>query len=161
MSTITVVKKNGQAAIAADSMTKWGSQKEAAAYVINHDKILQVNGSYLAATGPTAAKLVLRDYFAGLEGDPALDSVERIFQTWVTLHQVLRERYFLPHPIAGQADQISFAFHVPVDRSRHSGEPLAQCAHVQALQALLIEQLDGHGNNPIAGECFARHGLTI
>ena len=42
MTTVAVVRKNGVAAIAADTLTKWGPVKESATYVVNHEKILHV-----------------------------------------------------------------------------------------------------------------------
>ena len=55
MTTIAVVRKNGHAAIAADTMTKWGTGKETAEYIINHSKILKVGGSYIGVTGSASA----------------------------------------------------------------------------------------------------------
>jgi len=95
MTTITVVRKNGWAAIAADSLTKWGPTKETAAYIINHQKIIRVWDSYLAMTGPTTAKLALEDYFKQAENGVRLDSTEAIFRTWLMLHQALKEKYFM------------------------------------------------------------------
>ena len=45
MTTITVVKKGGIAAIAADTLTKWGAGKESAKYIANSEKITKI-GSY-------------------------------------------------------------------------------------------------------------------
>ena len=95
MSTITVVRKNGVAAIAADTLTKWGPAKEGAAYIVNNEKILQVGGSYLGIAGPSAAKHVLAHYFGSLKQPPALDRVDRIFSVWRDLHHALKEDYFL------------------------------------------------------------------
>ena len=64
MSTIVVVQKKGFAAIAADSLTTWSSAKEISDYVINHEKIISVGESYLAVSGPTSAKMAIKDYFA-------------------------------------------------------------------------------------------------
>jgi ATP-dependent HslUV protease subunit HslV len=94
MSTIVVVAKRGVAAIAADSLTTWGAAKESADYVISHEKILQVGQSYLAISGPTAAKLAVKHYFAA-KPDADLSNVDAIFQTWLELHAALRDRYFL------------------------------------------------------------------
>jgi ATP-dependent HslUV protease subunit HslV len=94
MSTIVVVKKDGLTTIAADSLTTWGSAKESAEYVVNHQKILQVGGSYLAVSGPTSAKLAINDYLAG-QSDVDLTNVYAIFQTWLKLHVALKEHYFL------------------------------------------------------------------
>ncbi|HTE16485.1 MAG TPA: hypothetical protein VK642_15545 [Burkholderiales bacterium] len=38
MTTIAVVRKDGYVAIAADTMTKWGTGKETAEYVVNNHK---------------------------------------------------------------------------------------------------------------------------
>ena len=95
MTTLAVVRKNGQVAIAADTLTKWGSTKESAVYVANHEKIFQVGDSYLAVTGTTTFKLILCEYFSQLETAPRFDSVPSIFRTWQELHAAMKERYFL------------------------------------------------------------------
>lgn len=95
MTTLAIVRKNGQHAIAADTLTKWGSTKESATYVTNHEKIFQVGDSYLAITGSTTFKLILSEYFAQLESPPQLDSVPNIFRAWQELHVAMKERYFL------------------------------------------------------------------
>ena len=48
MTTISVVRKGGVAAIAADTLTKWGSGKESAKYIANSEKIIQVGDNYIA-----------------------------------------------------------------------------------------------------------------
>jgi ATP-dependent protease HslVU (ClpYQ) peptidase subunit len=94
MTTIAVVKKDGIAAIAADTLTKWGSAKESAAYIANHEKILRVGDSYLAITGSATFKMVLKDYFESAT-DVRLSTTPEIFRTWNRLHAALKERYFL------------------------------------------------------------------
>jgi ATP-dependent HslUV protease, peptidase subunit HslV len=94
MSTIVVVRKDGLAAIAADSLSTWGLAKESAEYVINSKKILQVGESYLALSGPTSAKLAIKDFFAG-KSDFDLTDVDAIFRTWLILHAALKKEYFL------------------------------------------------------------------
>jgi ATP-dependent HslUV protease subunit HslV len=89
-----VVKKDGIAAIAADTLTKWGSAKESAAYITNHEKILRVGDSYLAITGSATFKMVLKDYFESAT-DVRLSTTPEIFRTWNRLHSALKERYFL------------------------------------------------------------------
>ena len=51
MTTVAVVRKQGVAAVAADTLTKWGSAKESALYIANHEKILKVGESLIAVTG--------------------------------------------------------------------------------------------------------------
>ena len=74
MTTVTVVKKDGRIAIAADTLTKWGGGKESAAYVTNHEKIIRVGDSFVAITGSATFKLILADYFSGLESAPEFSS---------------------------------------------------------------------------------------
>lgn len=107
MSTITVAKKNGQAAIAADSLTKWGPIKETAAYVVNHEKILRVGEYYLAIVGPAAAMLVLKHYFANQRRTVRLDDVDAILSAWLDLHAALKERYYL---IPEEEEEDDFAY---------------------------------------------------
>jgi ATP-dependent protease HslVU (ClpYQ) peptidase subunit len=95
MTTIAVVRKNGYAAIAADTLTKWGSGKESAAYVANSSKIVKVGDSYIAGSGTSTFKLILRDHFAQ-RGVPArFDSAINLFKTWQAFHAALKERYYL------------------------------------------------------------------
>ena len=86
MTTVTVVKKNGRIAIAADTLTKWGGGKESADYVANHEKIIRIGDSLVAITGSATFKLILEDYFANLESPPVLDSTVEIFRVWNQLH---------------------------------------------------------------------------
>lgn len=95
MTTITVVKKDGYAAIAADTLTKWGSGKETAEYVINHEKIIQTGDSHIAITGSATFKLILADYFSDLGADACFDDPIQIFKSWNKLHAALKEHYFL------------------------------------------------------------------
>lgn len=95
MTTITVARKNGIAAIAADSLGKWGYLKEAAKYIRNSEKIIRVNDNFLAITGPTSAQMVLADYFSADPEEVDLSSVSAIFREWLRLHDALKESYFL------------------------------------------------------------------
>jgi len=95
MTTVTVVRKDGRIAIAADTLTKWGGGKESADYVANHEKIIRVGGSFVAITGSATFKLILADHFSSLDAPPQLDSVGEIFRVWNTLHGVLKEHYYL------------------------------------------------------------------
>ncbi len=95
MTTIAVVKKGGIAAIAADTLTKWGSGKESAKYIANSEKIIKVGSSYIAVTGNATFKLIVRDYFLEHGKDCRLSNPMEIFQTWNRLHQALKEKYFL------------------------------------------------------------------
>ncbi len=95
MTTIAVVKKNGFCAIAADTLTKWGSGKESAAYIANHEKIIKVGTSYLGVTGTATFKTILADYFARPRVYARFGTPIEIFRTWQKLHAVLKRDYFL------------------------------------------------------------------
>ena len=95
MTTVTVVRKDGLAAIAADTLIKWGSAKESAAYISNHEKILQIGDSFVGVTGTATFTAILRDYFEHTSEDVQLDTPASIFRTWNRLHAILKERYFL------------------------------------------------------------------
>jgi ATP-dependent protease HslVU (ClpYQ) peptidase subunit len=95
MTTITVVRKGGAVAIAADTLTKWGSGKESAAYIANSEKILKIGANYVAITGNATFKLILRDYFVEQGNEIQLANPMEIFRTWNRLHSILKEKYFL------------------------------------------------------------------
>lgn len=95
MTTLAVVKKNGVAAIAADTLTKWGTNKESASYVVNHGKLIQVGDSWLAVTGYTTFILILKEYFSDPDVAADFSSVGTIFRSWQALHGVLKEQYYL------------------------------------------------------------------
>ncbi len=101
MTTIAVVRKNGYAAMAADTMTKWGSGKETAGYIVNHSKILQVGDTYLGVTGSATFKSILHDYFSLPKAYARFDSPLEIFKTWQKLHAVLKRDYYL---VAGHGE---------------------------------------------------------
>lgn len=81
MTTIAVVRKNGYCAIAADTLTKWGTGNESAAYVANNTKLVKVGDSYLAASGTSTFKLIMRDHFARAGVPARFDSAINIFKT--------------------------------------------------------------------------------
>ncbi|HSN38753.1 MAG TPA: hypothetical protein VLT92_01040 [Burkholderiales bacterium] len=95
MTTIAVVRKNGYAAIAADTMTKWGSGKETAEYIVNSSKILKVGDSYLGVTGDATFKTILHDYFSRPRAFAHFDTPLGIFKTWQKLHAALKHDYYL------------------------------------------------------------------
>lgn len=95
MTTIAVVRKNGYAAIAADTMTKWGTGKETAQYIINHCKILKVGNTYIGVTGSATFKTILQDYFGRSRAYARFDTPFEIFRTWQKLHAALKQEYYL------------------------------------------------------------------
>ncbi len=106
MTTIAVVKKNGIIAIAADTLTKWGSGKESADYIVNHSKLIRVGESLIAVSGNATFKHVLDDYFVSDERQATpLRTVQEIFTAWQQMHKVLKDEYFV-RPEESQDDAL-------------------------------------------------------
>lgn len=95
MSTIVVVKKNGRACIAADSLTTFGATKQSALFDSDHDKISPVGDSYIGIVGSAAHQMVLDSALESLEDEPEFGSRREIFETFRKLHPVLKDDYFL------------------------------------------------------------------
>jgi len=95
MSTIVVVKKNGIAAIGADTLTKFGSIRESAKYIDNHSKIVCAGDNYMAHVGHASFGLVTESYFLQMRSLPKLDSPQAIFRMARAFHASLKEDYFL------------------------------------------------------------------
>lgn len=95
MSTTAIAKKNGYAAIGADTLALLGSVKESAEYIQNHSKIIKVGESYIGCIGHASNELVLTSYFSRLDKIPLLDSPQNIFEAACKLHKSLKEDYFL------------------------------------------------------------------
>jgi len=95
MTTIVAVRKGKQAAIAADTLTTYGSQLESSTYIKNHKKIVRYKNNYFALTGWSASQTVLEDLLAKSEDDYKLSSEKEIFNWQVHTHKMLKEEYFL------------------------------------------------------------------
>ena len=93
MSTLVVVKKNGIACIAAETLTSFGDNKQLSTYVTHSDKIYRVGESYLGMVGSAAHDLVMRSIL--LTTSPRLRSRLEIFEFFRQLHPRLKEEYFL------------------------------------------------------------------
>ena len=95
MTTIVVVKKGKQAAIAGDTLTTYGSQLESSRYIKNHKKIVRYKSNYFALTGWSASQTVLEDLLKKAEKEYKLSSEKEIFNWQLETHKLLKEMYFL------------------------------------------------------------------
>ena len=95
MTTIVAVKKDGYVSIAADTLTMWGSMKESADHISNHEKILKFQDNYLGFTGSASFKLVVEHWLNKTKKKPRLESVESIFDSWLSFHKKLKDDYYL------------------------------------------------------------------
>ena len=94
MTTIVAVRKNGIAAIAADTLTTFGNTSLPAHLDASHDKILQIGNSFVGVCGSAAHHLVLANLLAKTP-DVQLNSKAQIFETFRKLHPILKEECFL------------------------------------------------------------------
>jgi ATP-dependent HslUV protease, peptidase subunit HslV len=94
MTTIVVVKKEREIAIASDALVTFGETRLPHGYEVN-EKIFQVGDAYIGLAGSTAHFAVLADALRGMGDDCRLGSRVQVFGTFQKLHQVLKEKYFL------------------------------------------------------------------
>jgi len=95
MTTIVVVRKGNEIAIAADSQTTFGDDhKLLAAYDCFHNKIFPCESSYFAISGSTAHDLVLQNALNGLKKKD-FSSRNALFDAFCKLHPKLKEQFYL------------------------------------------------------------------
>ncbi|MGZ8921284.1 MAG: MFS transporter [Limisphaerales bacterium] len=95
MSTVTVVKKNGVTAIAADTLTSGGCMKISATYKSRSHKILKFGETYLGFVGAAVNQDVFASIMEKRPGDLNFTSTRHIFETFLTLHPVLKDKFYL------------------------------------------------------------------
>ena len=103
MSTVTVVKKNGVVAIAADTLSSFGMRKMPPAYDRRAGKIFRIGESCVGLTGWSVHQQVLEHAFDSIGDPPALASAAEIFDVFLALHSRLKQHYFL-NPRASEDD---------------------------------------------------------
>ena len=94
MTTLTVVKKGDEVAIAADGLTTFGDTRLARSYKGEHDKILSIAGSWIGICGSSAHHLVLLSAFSKLE-EVRLGSRMEVYEPFRRLHPILKEHAYL------------------------------------------------------------------
>ncbi len=94
MTTIVVVKKNGEIAIGSDALVTFGETRLPHGYETN-EKIFKINDSYIGLAGSTAHFAVLAEALRHLGEDCKLGNRQEIFATFQRLHPVLKDRFFL------------------------------------------------------------------
>jgi ATP-dependent protease HslVU (ClpYQ) peptidase subunit len=94
MTTIVVVKKNDEIAIASDALVTFGETRLPHGYETN-EKIFKVGDSYFGLAGSTAHFAVLAEALRSLGEECRLGNRQEIFATFQRLHPVLKEKFFL------------------------------------------------------------------
>lgn len=95
MSTVVVVRKNGVACIAADSLTSYGDLKLSADFDPNSEKIQTFEDTHLAIVGSAAHTLVIESLLNQEDFFPDFSNRASIFKTFSNVHTELKENYFL------------------------------------------------------------------
>lgn len=95
MSTLVVVRKGLKAVIASDSQFGQGSTKVSAHHQINNRKIFQIEDAYIGFTGWSALMAVFGHLSEHSPESFRFGSRSQIFQTFLSLHQKLKDDYFL------------------------------------------------------------------
>ena len=99
MTTLVVVKKAGQVAIAADTLVTFGDTSLSHRFEAN-SKIFKIDtaqgSSYVGMAGTVAHFPVLRKAMVALPREQLkLGSRDEVFDTFIKLHPVLKETFFL------------------------------------------------------------------
>ena len=94
MTTLVVVRKGDEIAIAADSLTTFGDTRLAAEHDRTFDKIVHYRGTYIGLCGSAAHQLVFESLLAK-HGDLDFAHKSAIFETFRKLHPILKEQHFL------------------------------------------------------------------
>ena len=110
MSSIVVVKKAGKAVIAADSLTTFGRTKFGKKYQRNPEKIHKFESSYIGLVGDAAHSNVFENIIDTFAKELRFDSRKHIFETYLKLHQILKDKFHLnpdaAEDVAYQSSQI-------------------------------------------------------
>ncbi len=94
MTTLVVVRKGDEVAIAADSLTTFGDTRLAAEHDLTYDKIVHYRGNYIGLCGSAAHQLVF-DSLLRRHDDLDFSNKLAIFETFRKLHPILKEQHFL------------------------------------------------------------------
>ena len=95
MTTVVVVRKGGQVAIAGDSLVTFGDTRLAHGYEQN-EKLFKVGESWIGMSGTTAHFPVLRRALNGLAPEELrLNTRDEVFDTFLRLHPKLKDTFFL------------------------------------------------------------------
>jgi ATP-dependent protease HslVU (ClpYQ) peptidase subunit len=94
MTTIVVVRKNGVAVMAADSLTIFGSTKLSPEYDAAYDKIQRFGDSFFGIAGSAAHHLVLENILRR-EADLRFGGKIEIFDSFCKIHPLLKNEHFL------------------------------------------------------------------
>jgi ATP-dependent protease HslVU (ClpYQ) peptidase subunit len=95
MTTVVVVRKSGQVAIAGDTLITFGDTRLAHGYEAN-EKLFKTGETWIGMSGTTAHFPVLRKAIGSLPVDELrLGSRDEVFETFLRLHPKLKDTFFM------------------------------------------------------------------
>ncbi len=95
MTTITLVRRGKQIAIASDALVTFGDTRLSHGYEAN-EKVFKIGDTYFGMSGTTAHFPVLRKALLQLDAaDLKLHTRDQVFDTFLKLHPKLKEDFFL------------------------------------------------------------------
>lgn len=106
MSTVVVVKKAGRVVIAADTLLSFGDTKCQGKYIGNKDKIIKFKDNYIGIVGSSAHSNVFYSVINNYGDFLSFESKEDIFESYLRLHPILKEKYFLTTQEGEQSEQV-------------------------------------------------------
>ena len=95
MSTIVAVKKNRKICIAADTLTTFGDIRQSHNHDLTSEKILSYRDNFIGIVGSAAHHIVFKHILEKEEIALRFDSAFNIYQTFLGLHPILKQQYFL------------------------------------------------------------------
>lgn len=103
MSTVTVVKKHGYVAIAADTLMSQGTMKVSAIYNRSCSKIVRWGHSLFGMAGWLASQQAVDHAFRTAQGQPQLSNGVEIFEVFRVIHARLKAEYSMnPYTTPGE-----------------------------------------------------------
>ncbi len=95
MSTIVAVRKKNHICIAADTLTTFGDVRQSNEHDLTSDKIIKHHDNYIGIVGSAAHHLVMKHVLEQEDSLINFDSTINIYQTFLHLHPILKQQYFL------------------------------------------------------------------
>jgi ATP-dependent HslUV protease, peptidase subunit HslV len=97
MTTIVVVKKGGQAVIAGDTLTTFGSTRLASVHDAAPEKILKHDGTFFGIAGSAAHQMVLESILKNHEKakDFKFNGRHEIYESFRKIHPILKDEAYL------------------------------------------------------------------
>ena len=95
MSTIVAVQKNNKICIAADTLTTFGDVRQSHTHDLTSEKILKHEANYIGIVGSAAHHLVMKHILENESELIHLNSPIDIYKTFLDLHPILKDQYFL------------------------------------------------------------------